>query len=365
MRIVFVTNDTRFAYNLRHEVMHEMVRRGHEVFLVSEKMGYEQELEEMGIKLVDIKVDRRGKNPLSDMALFFRYLRVIRQIHPDIVFTNNIKPNVYVGFCCRVLKVQYVTNICGMGTPLEKPGLFQVLTTIMYRIGIKKAKAVFFQNEDNQKFFEMKHILSPKTKRILLPGSGVNLERHQRSEYPMEGKIVFLYAARIMKEKGIEEFLEAARHFRSLRDDVSFEICGMCDDEKYLSLLKKLQKEGIIQYHGLQKDLEPFYQRCSCFLYPSYYPEGMSNVLLEAAACGRPVIATDRCGCRETVDNGITGYCIPIHDSVAVIKTVEAFLQLSPHERAEMGYAGRKKMEREFDRKLVVDKYIKLVAAEI
>ena len=122
-----------------------------------------------------------------------------------------------------------------------------------------------------------------------------------------------------------------------------------------------MSDQGVIQYHGLQKDLTPFYQRCSCFLYPSYYPEGMSNVLLEAAACGRPLIAADRSGCRETVDNGISGYVVPVNDGKAVIEAVKRFLELTDAERKQMGIAGRQKMEKEFDRNLVVKTYLSVV----
>jgi len=175
-------------------------------------------------------------------------------------------------------------------------------------------------------------------------------------EYPTEGEIRFLFAARIMKEKGIDLFMAAARKFHS--ENICFEVCGSCDDERYLEMLQKAHDDGIIVYHGQQKNLNPFYERCSCFLYPSYYPEGMSNVLLEAAASGRPVITADRAGCRETVDDGVSGYIVPVNDEEAVLQAVEKFLNLSWEERKTMGLAGRAKVEREFDREIVVQKYV-------
>ena len=156
-----------------------------------------------------------------------------------------------------------------------------------------------------------------------------------------------------MKEKGIDLFLAAARRFAS--EDVIFDVCGQCDDPEYLSLLKS---EKCIVYHGLQKDLIPYYERCSCFLYPSYYPEGMSNVCIEAAACGRPVIAADKAGCRETVDDGISGFIVPSNNENAIIDAVERFLSMSVEQRKEMGIAGRRKMEKEFDRNIVINTFI-------
>lgn len=365
MKIVFITNDTRFAYNLRREVMHAFVQKGHDVFLISEKIGYEKELEDLGIRLIDIPDDRRGKNPISDVLLQRKYHAILKNLRPDLVFTNNIKPNIYAGMACQSLKIPYVPNVTGLGTPVEHEGLLQKITVNMYRVGVRGAKFIYFQNQENIAFFNNHKMMPRKGTAILLPGSGVNLQTHPLLEWesdrendPSSGTIRFLFAARIMKEKGIDLFLDAAKHFTKLRNDVVFDVCGECDDASYLSILEDLDKEGVIHYHGLQKDLTPFYKTCSCFLYPSYYPEGMSNVLLEAAACGRPLIAADRSGCRETVDDGISGYVVPINNSQAVIGAVKRFLDLSELERKQMGIAGRQKMEKEFDRNIVISIYL-------
>jgi len=368
MKIVFITNDTRFAYNLRREVMHAFVQKGHEVFLISERLGYEKEIEASGIRIIPLSNDRRGKNPISDVILQRKYHAILRKLRPNLVFTNNIKPNVYAGMACQTLKIPYVPNITGLGTPVEREGILQAFTIRMYRFGVRGSKTIFFQNQENVCFF-MRHKMMPHhATPILLPGSGVNLQTHPLLEWPSDTEtepdsrmIRFLFAARIMKEKGIDLFLDAAKHFTALRSDVIFDVCGECDDAGYLSILHDLNNQGVIQYHGLQKDLTPFYQRCSCFLYPSYYPEGMSNVLLEAAACGRPLIAADRSGCRETVDDGISGYVVPVNDRQAVIDAVNRFLALTESQRKQMGIAGRQKMEKEFDRDLVVDAYLHIL----
>lgn len=161
-----------------------------------------------------------------------------------------------------------------------------------------------------------------------------------------------MFTARVMKEKGIDLFLAAARKFAS--ENVIFDVCGACDDENYKEILNN---EKCVTYHGEQKDMTPFYSECSCFLYPSYYPEGMSNVLLEAAASGRPVIAADRAGCRETLEDGVTGFLVPINNEKAVIEATDKILKMSDEERKAMGQRGSEKIRREFDRKLVVEAY--------
>lgn len=358
--ILMITNDTNFAYNLRREVLQRFVKEGYRVTLLGEILSFREELEAMGIELVDIKTARHGTSIVQDLKLFVRYFGVLRGKKPDIVLTNNIKPNVYAGLSCRLLRIPYIPNITGLGTPVEHPGPMQKLTTFLYKLGIADAPVVLFQNQENLQFFRNRNMLSSKNKTVLLPGSGVNLQSHPLMTYPESGKTHFLFVARVMKEKGIDLFLAAARKFH--REDLVFEVVGGCDDENYLRILREAEQEGVIVYHGLQNNMTPFYERCSCFLYPSYYPEGMSNVLLEAAASGRPVIAADRSGCRETVDDGVSGYIVPVNDEEATLQAVEKFLNLTWEERKAMGLAGRAKVEREFDRELVVQMYLDQLA---
>lgn len=354
--IAMIANDTAFAFNLRREILTQLVQRGYCVTLVAEETSYTEELKEIGCRLELVQTDRQGTSVLQDIRLFFRYLQILHRIKPNLVLSNNIKPNVYGGLACQILDIPYIPNITGLGKPVEYPGPMQKLTTFLYKIGIRGAKTVLFQNSENEQFFRDRKMLPAKAKAILLPGSGVNLQTHPVMEYPKDEKIRFLFAARIMKEKGIDQFLAAARKFHA--ENCEFIVVGGCDDPNYREILHKADVQGVIVYRGLQKDVTPFYEQCNCFLYPSYYPEGMSNVLLEAAACGRPVIAADRSGCRETVENGVSGYLVPIQDEPAVLEAIEKFLSLTWEEQRAMGLAGRAKMEREFDRNFVVEKYL-------
>ncbi len=356
-KVIILANDTTYVYNLRREIIQRLLKEGSDVTVVSQLLLFQDELKAMGCSLIGVDAGRHGTNPVSDLKLLQTYRNILRKEKPDVVLSYNIKPNVYGGLACRMLGIRYMPNITGLGTPVENPGLMQQLTTRLYKMGIAGAECVFFQNRENQQFFEDRKMLSPKSRVSLLPGSGVNLQTRPLREYPAGDEIRFLFTARVMQEKGVDQFLAAARKFHS--ENVLFDVCGMCDDPHYLQVLQEAQASGIITYHGVQKDMNPFYEKCSCFLYPSYYPEGMSNVLLEAAASGRPAIAADRSGCRETVDDGITGYIVPIKDEQAVLDAVEKFLALSWEERRQMGLAARAKVEKEFDRRLVVDAYMK------
>ncbi len=352
VKIIMIVNDTNFAWNLRREVLETFVERGWQTILLAQILDFKSDFEKLGVSLIDIHIDRRGTNPFSDICILNQYIRILKREKPDIVLTNNIKPNIYAGLACQRLKIKYIVNVTGLGTAVEIPNKLQRLSIFLYKLGIKRASTLFFQNSDNQHFFHQHKMVPLNAKEVLLPGSGVNLKTHPVFPWP-DGPIRFLYAARVMKEKGIDYFIAAAKKYAS--KDVYFDICGQCDDPKYKSLL---ESEPSVNYFGLQKDMTPFYAACSCFLYPSYYPEGMSNVLLEAAACGRPVIAADRAGCRETVDDGISGFVVPIKNEEAVFAAVEKILYMTSDERKNMGLSGRKKIEQEFDREIVIQEYI-------
>lgn len=355
-KIVMLINDTTYAYNLRGAVIEKLINEKYSVVIVGQLLKHQEKLKEMGAKLIGVETGRHGKNPISDVILMTTYKKILKQEKPDVVLTYNIKPNVYGGMACQQLKIPYIPNVTGLGTPVENPGILQKLTIQLYKKGVAGAESVFFQNSSNKDFFEEHHMLKSNARTRILPGSGVDLERHPLLEWNEDKKIHFLFAARVMKEKGIDLFLAAARKYAS--DNVIFDICGACDDEKYKTILAN---EKCVVYHGEQKDLTPFYKQCSCFLYPSYYPEGMSNVLLEAAASGRPVVTADRAGCRETLEDGITGFLVPVNDEQAVIETAGKIINMSVAERKKMGMNGRKKIEKEFDRKIVVEEYMKII----
>lgn len=358
LKILVISNDTTYTYNLRNEVLESLVNDGHEVVVASKPLLLQDELKTIGCRLIDLETNRHGTSPISDLGLLLRCRRILKSEKPDLVLTYNIKPNAYGGMACRMTKSRYMANITGLGTALEYPGLMQKITSRLYKLGVAGADCVFFQNAENEQFFETHHMLRKGTHTRLLPGSGVSLKLHKAMPYPEESdRIHFLFIARIMQQKGIDLYLGAAKRIFETHKNVMFHICGLCDDAKYDGFLKEAQRDGYILYHGEQKDMIPFFEQAHCIVHPSYYPEGMSNVLLEAAAHCRPIITTDRSGCRETVEDGKTGFVIPIRDEDALVDALEKFLQMSWEQKRDMGLAGRAKIEREFDRQLVVKAY--------
>ena len=360
-KVILLANDTTYVYNLRKEVIQKLIEEGYEVVAVCELRLLREELQALGCRLISLDTGRHGTNPAADLALFVKYLKILRQEKPDIVLSYNIKPNVYGGMACRMLGIRYMPNITGLGTAVENPGKLQMLTTRLYKLGVAGAECVFFQNSENEQFFRDRNMLGRKSRTILLPGSGVSLKKHEAKPYPQDDTVNFLYIARVMKEKGIDLYLAAAKEIHDRYPDTMFHICGMCDDKEYLRILEKAETDGYIKYHGEQKDMVPFFTMAHCVVHPSYYPEGMSNVLLEAAASARPIVATDRSGCRETVDHGRSGFVVPVKDEAALIDALDQFMQMTWDERCAMGLAGRKKMENKFDRQIVV----KMVVDEV
>ena len=354
-RVLFLVNHDVVIYNFRKELVERLLSDGNEVVISSPYGERIDLLKEMGCKYVPVKLDRHGKNPLDEIKLIFYYIELIRTVKPDMIFSYTIKPNLYGALAAAVCKNPIVVNITGLGSAVENPGKLQKLMIIAYKIAFRKVQTVFVQNEENRQFFIDNHIAVDKLK--LLPGSGVNLEQFHVLDYPDDETVEFVFISRIMKEKGINQYLEMAEYIKKKYPQTRFHICGFCEEE-YEDILKEYEDKGIITYHGLIMDVREVLSYTHCTVHPSYYPEGISNVLLESAASGRPLISTDRSGCREVIDDGVNGYIVPQKDAKALIEAVEKFMRLKNEERRQMGLAGREKVENEFDRKIVVRKYL-------
>lgn len=365
MKVIILANNDIGLYKFRKELLEELLHPGSylkgrkanscEVYISLPNGKLISDLTKMGCQFVDTPIDRHGVNPKTDLKLLKEYSRILKRINPDMVFSYTIKPNIYGGLVCAAKNVPYICNITGLGTAVENRGWLQFITLFLYRFALRKVKTVFFQNAANEEFFT-KHNLS-LGKHKMLPGSGVNLEFYKQVPYPKGNTIEFAFIARIMKEKGIDQYLDAAKEIHRKYPYTKFHICGFCEQD-YQEQIRKLEKNGIIIYHGLVKDMREIYAKIHCIIHPTYYPEGLSNVLLEAAASARPAITTNRPGCREVVTDGENGYFVNEKDSKDLIKKIEKFINLSWGEKEHMGVLSRKKVEREFDRKIVVKKYI-------
>lgn len=353
-KVLFLVNHDVVIYNFRLELVERLLADGHQVVISSPYGERIDDLVALGCEYHDITMDRHGMNPLKEFKLIKLYKKLLIEVKPDIVFSYTIKPNIYGAIACRKYGISCVTNITGLGTAVENAGIKQKITVALYKYAFTDVKKVFFQNTENQQFFIDHKIAIGK--HDLLPGSGVNLDRFPLLPYPQGNEIHFAFISRIMKEKGIDQYLEAAQVIKAKYPYTVFHVCGFCE-EAYENRLKELMDEGTIVYHGMIRDVKEFLKGIHCVVHPTYYPEGISNVLLEACACGRPIITTDRAGCREVVEDGINGYMIPQKNTEALVKSIERFI--ASDKKKQMGEYGRIKVEKEFDRNIVVDKYCK------
>lgn len=356
MTILILTNNFGGLHSFRKEVVQALKDNGHRVVISAPFDEKTHFFKEMECELIDTQFNRKGMNPLKDFSLMLRYVRMLKEVKPDVVLSYTIKPNLYGGMACLVCDVPQIANITGLGSAVENPGWLQRLTIILYKIGLRKAHTVFFQNKANMEFCKRRGMIRNCGK--LIPGSGVNLQHHSYQEYPAESEPMrFIFISRLLKEKGIEEYLTAAQEVKTKHPDVEFHVLGDCEDD-YQERIERLQGDGVVIYHGRQMDVRPYIGMAWCTVHPSFYPEGMSNVLLESCAAGRPIITTDRPGCGEIVDDGRNGYVVKQQDADDLTEKIEKFISLPYEEKRSMGHAAREKVEREFDRNIVVQAYL-------
>ncbi len=354
MKILILTNHDLGLYKFRKEVL-EALLKDNEVFVSMPRGIFTDKIIEMGCKYIDTAFERKGTNPFKDLELLKFYKKTIKEVRPDVVLTYTIKPNVYGGLASQQLKVPYIANVTGLGSAIENGGLLQFISLNLYKLGLKKADKVFFQNTANRDFMIKKHAV--KDNYDMLPGSGVNLKQYSFNDFPDDSTIDFTYVGRLMKEKGFELYLDAAKYIRNKYPDTRFHVCGP-DEDNYRDIVKKLNDDGTIIYEGYVDDMKKIYSKVQCTIHPTYYPEGLSNVLLESLACSRPIITTDRPGCREVVEDGVNGFIVKQKDLDDLIAKIEKYLALSNEERKQLGINGRKKVEKEFDRNIVINKYL-------
>lgn len=358
-KILVLSNSFGGLHNFRKEVFQAYRDNGYEVYIscpIENNKAKAEWFENIGCKIIDTKFNRLGMNPLADFNLMLTYRKLIKQIKPKVALSYTIKPNLYGGMACALCGVPQFANITGLGAAVEYPGLMQKLTIALYKLGLRKAAMVFFQNDENRKFCLKRKMVMGANR--LIPGSGVNLSYHTLKDYPSEQEpIRFIFISRIRREKGIDEYLACAETIKEKYPNTEFHVLGGCEGN-YQKRLAELNEKGIIIYHGQQGDVRPYIEKVHCTIHPTFYPEGMSNVLLESCAAGRVIITTDRAGCREIVDNGVNGYIVRQQDSQDLIEKVEKFIQLPYKEKKQMGLSAREKVEREFDRNIVVNAYL-------
>lgn len=367
--IALLTNNDDDVYCFRRELILKLIENGYDV-LVSCPDGPKLSLmKDIPFIYDNPDIDRRGMNPFSDLKLYFHYRSILKKYNPAVVLTYTAKPNVYAGVAAYRLNIPAVYNVTGLGSVQNMGAAGKHLILSLYKFAYRRASCIMFQNEANMNFALKSGWV--KGEYNLICGSGVNTGRFKLQDYPEGGngvtgsKVVFNYIGRVLHDKGIDDYIEAAGRIRKEYPNTEFNIIGFIEPTEmyYEDELKMLGKDGIVKYMGSQQDVRPFIAASHALIHPSTYGEGMSNVLLENASCGRPAITTDNPGCRETVDDNITGYIYHGGNVDELTDKIKQFLALDNEERKQMGIYGRKKVKKEFERQNVIRAYLDVVNA--
>jgi galacturonosyltransferase len=355
-KILILANSVNGLYNFRAELVEELLNKNYELyFSVPHYKSNEKvkSVEEMGAVHIQTDINRRGINPVEDLKLILEYKKLIKEIAPDLILTYTIKPNIYGNWVANYYKIPSIMNITGIGTSLTSK--LKYFVKPLYSSACTRADTVFFQNEANRKLFLDNNMVN-EDKTVLIPGSGVNIEQFKPlSKENNDQKLRFLFIGRIMKEKGIEEYLAAAELLRDNYSNLEFQILGFYEEEKYKELI---ENHSNVKHLGYSKDVRQEIKEVDCVINPSYH-EGMSNVLLESGAMSKPLIASDIPGCREIIDDGVNGYLFEHKSSQTLKDKILKFINLTEKQRNEMGKESRRKIAREFDREIVIDAYLK------
>lgn len=354
MRVLIFGNSSMGFVKFRAKLI-KRLQDNHEVFVATPLDGCVEDMRALSGNICEVQINRRGTNPFQELTLIRKYQEVIRRVKPDYIITYTVKPNIYAGFLAGMKKIPYAANITGLGTAFQKEGLLKKAVVSLYRIALKKADIVFFENSANAEVF-VKNGITDEQKICVLNGAGVDLQDFAYAKPPVNEKTEFLFMGRLMKEKGIEELLYAIEKLYEENPKVRLTILGEYE-ENYKIKVEQLHERGIINYVGLVTDVRPYIRQCDCSILPSYH-EGMSNTLLESASMGRPVIASDIPGCRETMIDGTSGYLVQVADKEDLLCKMRKFTTLTYEERTAMGIEARRHMESKFDKAAIVEKTI-------
>lgn len=353
MKILVAANFDLGLYKFRKELLKALLDNGHQVYIALPKGDLVPPLVEMGCSFVEADIDRRGMNPITDLKLIFSYRKILKQVKPDFVITYTIKPNIYMGFLCRVMKIPYVVNITGLGTAFQSKGAMRRVFVQLYKTACKKAHTVIFENCANMQLFKDYGIVTDR-QCLLNNGAGVNLEEYPFTEYPDKEQVRFLFIGRVMREKGMDELYAAAKRIKKEYDNVFFDIVGPYEDD-YKSVTEQLVEDGVIEYHGFQENVKPFIEKSHCFVLPSWH-EGMANTNLECAAMGRPIITSNIHGCLEAVIENKSGFLTEPKNAEVLYSKLKQFIELPYDKKIEMGQAAHNHIANHFDKTRIVSR---------
>jgi len=366
-KIIITANTTWNLVNFRCGLISMLVENGFDVIAVAPKDGYRERLELLGCRYIPLAMDNKGTHPVHDFQLMLGFLKVFLQERPDAVLAYTVKPNVYASLAAQLIGVPVINNISGLGTAFIRGGWMAALVSLLYRVGLRRSKCVFFQNDDDRALFLEKRLVN-KSQTDLLPGSGIDLVLYDSSKYGCvdrsKNEIVFLMVARLLWDKGVREYIEAARIVKKQNPETRFQLLGFLDVQNQTAVpredVESWVLEGIIEYLGTFEDVRPFLAAADSVVLPSYR-EGTPRSLLEAAAMAKPLITTDVPGCREVVMNGLNGYLCEARNSRDLADKMLELINMPPALRLQMGIQSRKIAEKRFDEQIVILKYLNVV----
>lgn len=366
--VALLTNNDDDIYCFRKELIEAIIEKGYNV-LISCPDGPKFEFMR-SMKFIHDKplIDRRGTNPMADFKLYRHYKKLFKKYQPYVVLTYTAKPNVYGSIAAHSLGIPVINNVTGFGSVLNMSGIKRSLVTLLFKYAYRRSFCIMFQNATNMQLAKTQGMVKGECR--LIPGSGVDVDRYPLQVYPEGGDgqngapIIFNYIGRILHDKGVDDYIELAHRIKHKYPATEFNMIGFIEPTEaphYEPLLKNLTENGIIIYRGSQKDVKPFIARAHAIIHPSTYGEGMSNVLLENASSGRFLITTDNPGCRETVEDGTTGFIYKGGDIDALERSVIKFLEMDNSQRKAMGIKGRERVKKDFSRQIVIDAYIEKI----
>lgn len=368
MKILISLNTAWNLVNFRAGLIRTLVAQGHEVVAVAPYDSYAPRLTALGCRFVPLPMDNQGTHPGRDALLLWRFVRLFMRERPDVYLGYTVKPNVYGSLAARWLGIPVINNIAGLGAVFIKDGWLVRLVRWLYHMALRRSVKVFFQNDDDRRLFIAGGLVRAEVT-DLLPGSGIDLQRFAvvplGSTDSIERKFRFLLIARMLWDKGVAEYVEAARLIKARWPQAECCLLGFVDVPNPAAISRAQMDDwvvrGYVNYLGVSDDVRIEIAVADCIVLPSYR-EGTPRTLLEAAAMGRPIITTDAVGCREVVDDGRNGYLCKVRDAVDLAAKMERMLSLTKEQRCEMGLRGRQKMEAEFDEQFVIRKYLEAIA---
>ncbi|MEZ9761307.1 glycosyltransferase family 4 protein [Vibrio splendidus] len=370
MKTIIITSNTSwYLYNFRKNTILSLIDEGYRVVTIAPFDEYSKKLETLGTKFQHIEIDQGGTNPVKDILTFIGFVNLYRKIRPEVVLNFTPKNNIYSTLAATLCGAKSINNIAGLGMVFINENLTEKLARLLYRVSQPKAHTIFFQNEDDRALFA-KHNLAPLEVTDRVPGSGADLTRFVVSPSQDDGVVRFLLIARMLYDKGIGHYVEAARDLKAKYGDaVEFRLLGFLDVNNPSAVSKQDMQswvdEGIVNYLGTSDSVEKEIAKVDCMVLPSFYREGVPKSLLEACAMGKPIVTTDNVGCRETVDDGINGYLCEPRSTSSLIEKLELMVTQSHDQRLQMGLESRTKVENEFDEKIVINKYLEAVKSAL